>query len=923
MGGVHDIRYTNPYRHAQGAIVRIRLENFVTYSSVEFRPGPHLNMVLGPNGTGKSTIVCAIALGLGGKPEVIRYILGRAKEVRDFVRKLKAEAVIEIELKGDTANVIVERRLHAANNRSTWSLDGRVSTEAAVKERITRMNIQVDNLWYPFDDDSRLILTRCNLLKLLQETERAVGSPKLLQQHMELIRLRNELKGLEVSAAGDHTHLAMLQKKVGGLEEEVARLREKERCLQEIRIIELAIPWERYEIALKFNAAKRAYDNYSSKLREANNDIEKAEERQRSESSSLKSSKQRLSKAIQNLKNFKATLKGKKEELEKFQDDLRERGYIDDNGRFDATRSQEYIDIMREIERISSEVSDCAGDVATLQSKQKEVVAEKVTIDRRKHQVEGELTRLHETSSQKIEAVRRASPDTFSVLEWFRRNRETNEVSFENVVFEPICLHVNVTRPEYAAALESQIGRGSLMNWVVQSRNDYKMLTGQIFDVMRKRCNVVLLNERSEYHPPIPREELRSMGFDGYMIDFVQAPREILDALCQLTGLHSVCIVDSEAESRLNDELHNLEPRKRALEEKLKALAEEDGYLRKRDQALRHTEVKIEGEEAEIRLVEEEIHRLKTTLQQHITRRSQLSLAVFNNKAVRAFEARTLAALKDIELLSKKKFIEEKMNSLRERHSAIEAAWANSDELYSVALTLNGKLQKLKHIREGRTLPDLEDMLGQSRARAEILACSNTRAQHEYNELTAEIATYTQKIDKRNAKIDKFHAMMRNIQENWFPELQRLIQITSEAFSKSFEKIGCAGEVKIHEDEDYEKWGINILVKFRENEKLQALTAHRQSGGVSQAPFRVVDEINQGMDPRNERMVHTQIVDTACGEGNSQYFLITPKLLPDLAYHERMKVLVIYNGEHQPKEFNFRHFIDQKKASGKQKKLKS
>jgi hypothetical protein len=53
-----------------------------------------------------------------------------------------------------------------------------------------------------------------------------------------------------------------------------------------------------------------------------------------------------------------------------------------------------------------------------------------------------------------------------------------------------------------------------------------------------------------------------------------------------------------------------------------------------------------------------------------------------------------------------------------------------------------------------------------------------------------------------------------------------------------------------------------------ESETLSVLDSHRQSGGeravstiyylmamqsLARAPFRVVDEINQGMDPRNER----------------------------------------------------------------------
>jgi hypothetical protein len=61
-----------------------------------------------------------------------------------------------------------------------------------------------------------------------------------------------------------------------------------------------------------------------------------------------------------------------------------------------------------------------------------------------------------------------------------------------------------------------------------------------------------------------------------------------------------------------------------------------------------------------------------------------------------------------------------------------------------------------------------------------------------------------------------------------------------------------------------------------------------------------VDEINQGMDPRNERMVHERMVEIACADNTSQYFLITPKLLNGLRYHERMTVHTIYSGEWMP-----------------------
>lgn len=55
-----------------GSITKIELCNFMTFSKLTCKPCSRLNLVVGPNGTGKSSIVCAIALGLGGEPQVSR-----------------------------------------------------------------------------------------------------------------------------------------------------------------------------------------------------------------------------------------------------------------------------------------------------------------------------------------------------------------------------------------------------------------------------------------------------------------------------------------------------------------------------------------------------------------------------------------------------------------------------------------------------------------------------------------------------------------------------------------------------------------------------------------------------------------------------------------------------------------------------------
>ncbi len=71
---------------------------------------------------------------------------------------------------------------------------------------------------------------------------------------------------------------------------------------------------------------------------------------------------------------------------------------------------------------------------------------------------------------------------------------------------------------------------------------------------------------------------------------------------------------------------------------------------------------------------------------------------------------------------------------------------------------------------------------------------------------------------------------------------------------------------------------------------------------MSRTPFSLVDEINQGMDARAERSVHNQMVKVTCAGGDNagQYFLITPKLLTDLDYHENMRILTVSNGYYLP-----------------------
>ncbi|PNH08170.1 Structural maintenance of chromosomes protein 5, partial [Tetrabaena socialis] len=144
----------------------------------------------------------------------------------------------------------------------------------------------------------------------------------------------------------------------------------------------------------------------------------------------------------------------------------------------------------------------------------------------------------------------------------------------------------------------------------------------------------------------------------------------------------------------------------------------------------------------------------------------------------------------------------------------------------------------------------------------------------------------------------------------WLPELRRHIGSITASVAANFAAIGCAGEVALQEAGDaFDAYTVEIRVKYRPDEPLQALNRNRHSGGersvatmlylialqgVTSTPFRVVDEINQGMDERNERKVFGLLVESSSRPDTPQCFLLTPKLVGSLSYNQHVQVQEIH-----------------------------
>ncbi|XP_068083554.1 structural maintenance of chromosomes protein 5 [Anabrus simplex] len=211
-------------------------------------------------------------------------------------------------------------------------------------------------------------------------------------------------------------------------------------------------------------------------------------------------------------------------------------------------------------------------------------------------------------------------------------------------------------------------------------------------------------------------------------------------------------------------------------------------------------------------------------------------------------------------------------------------------------------------------LEAVEKQLNEAMAKATCLSQVNVEVIKLYEETVNEIDKLKQEVDLMSSNISSMREEVAGMKDRWLSLVTNLIHRINENFGKFLHAMGCAGEVLLSpspDPDDYENYGIQIRVKYHENDDdLYFLDKYMQSGGektvataiyliamqeLTCVPFRCVDEINQGMDPFNERRVFDTLVN-AVRSNNSQYFFLTPKLLPELNYSKDVTSIFIFCG---------------------------
>ncbi|PWN95840.1 P-loop containing nucleoside triphosphate hydrolase protein, partial [Tilletiopsis washingtonensis] len=1031
-----------------GAIVRVKLLHFVTYDAVEFRPGPYLNMVIGPNGTGKSTVVCAIALGLGWKPAV----LGRAKDVAAYVKQGYDDGSIEIELKGPKgkSNLIIKRFISKRDNKSDWQLNGKKSTQKDVTAKVAELNIQIENLCSFLPQDKVADFARMAPPELLKETQRAAGEERLSEWHAKLIELGKGDRELSESLDKEKSEMQNLQERNDVLQRDVRRYEERRKIEDAIENLKVAIPFAKYaEIKARYDECKKDRDarkkellelrkeqeptetileeltDYKEKIELRRKAVEKSIEKdvraltKRQESIDVLVSEGKMSDTTEKLDTVKRRELERTRHMKTLQDSIRDL----QAGLGDESPRQETAALDRSLREVKEKIRTITRDNREKQTAMEEIANDCRSLHRQKTEITQKLTELDNVKGRRLKILEQADNQAFRGVMWLRENQGM----FQEKVYEPVMLELSINDTRRAAAVESCINWQSMRTFVCQTRADYDLFTRELVDKQKLRLNVVEQEggkTLSQHNRPCSQEKLEELGFQAFVIDLIDGPEPVLNYLCSSAYLHTIPVaadergVNAEAveESRLFkrfivgqtnhtisysnygnrsaqtlsrglkdartfnvsvnvQEKRQLDERMQDFADKLKSNEKDQGKLQKELQVnqkkldelearkLEEERVEVQGarnrwEKAKVALDTKRVslkreqekpssaverQKLKETVvelvRKHASVTQEVKAYITQQVKLRAqHESLILQGLQhDGKVAAVRALLKAQAASHKDAERALEHGaslcddhvrqpraslchWGPRGIRQCSACVCSAACSHLAHcFQMDRSVQELEDELIANKAQLNLVSGVSAGVIETYNKRKKLIDALEKKVNEKETEKARSEAALKKYKDRWLSALTELVSAVSEKFSQAFERIGCSGEVRISENADFDLWGIDILVKFRDTEALQLLTGQRQSGGerslstilylmslteLSRSPFSLVDEINQGMDQRAERAVHDQMVEVTCKDTASQYFLITPKLLPNLRFHERMKVLIINNGEWLPETFN-------------------
>ncbi|KAG0154777.1 hypothetical protein PDIDSM_347 [Penicillium digitatum] len=511
-----------------GILERVECYNFMCHDHFYVELGPLINFIVGKNGSGKSAILTAITLCLGGKASATN----RGQSLKSFIKEGKENSTIIVRIKnqGDGAyladdfgkTIIVERHFSRSGTSGfkIKSENGRiVSTKKGELDAITDyFSLQIENPMNVLSQDmARQFLSTSSPAEKIKffvkgvQLEQLDNDYRLVEESLDLIEEKLRTSAQDVQVLQNRKELAKkkldisdqhdyLRNRIRNIRGQMAWAQVEEQERMEISLTEQIVEADRKitEAESRLTRFDAAFDGVAAEKTAAGEHSWRAAVAVNEAQEEREKIKEKLDAEMAAGMTYREYLKAAESRIQETQQKV-----DDENQRLADVSDGGYARKQDECEQ-----------APTMLLLPKENTRSIAKVPRLREDLETAERDFAETEGH----LNRTSRD------WSRRTTSDltmKEKSWEATPVGPIGHYVTLLEPKWSSILERVFG-GTLASFIVSSKNDMKLL----FDIMRRvQCNCPIFigsdgRLDTSAHEPDPQHNtvLRTLQIDNELV---------------------------------------------------------------------------------------------------------------------------------------------------------------------------------------------------------------------------------------------------------------------------------------------------------------------------------------------------------------------------------------------------------------------
>ncbi|XP_076169145.1 structural maintenance of chromosomes 5 isoform X2 [Ptiloglossa arizonensis] len=404
-----------------------------------------------------------------------------------------------------------------------------------------------------------------NAQELLQNTERSVGDPIIIEHHKQLIKYRVEHKELEVQIANTQKLLESKTQIYEGLKESVSSIKETNLIKKKIVALKQKKAWILYDqkrrellkLKEKKQTAKEKSISLEAEMKPTNDLIEKTNSKIKVLTNSTTDNNNKVNAKTIRLKRILDEILDCENIIRDCENTCKQRIQTEEarDHDIDVAEQQKH--------KLENDLSLTLKDIGceeTLKRKQQEMLTniekersiistltnknsalkqeeECINLEIRAQETERKVVNIE---AKRLQLLREKSFDTYKAVQWLRENHG----KFSGIVHEPILLNINVKDVSYAKYLENILAFRDLIAFVCENKQDMNLLLHYLRDQQKLQVNAVHTDPTQlvSMAPTIPLENIKDLGFTHYLVSLIEAPTTIIKYLVTMYKLNHIPI---------------------------------------------------------------------------------------------------------------------------------------------------------------------------------------------------------------------------------------------------------------------------------------------------------------------------------------------------------------------------------------------